>query len=113
MTSERLPSLAQDYFIALMFSVHLIGFATLSDNFAPFLETRSKPIRWIAGATFSVYLAHLPILHFLVALAHGVLPIASLVALTVLFCFLFAQFTERKKHVWKGFLERLWGIAMS
>jgi peptidoglycan/LPS O-acetylase OafA/YrhL len=113
LTSERLASLVQDYFIGLMFSVHLIGFATLSDAFAPFLETYSKQIRWIAGSTFSVYLAHLPIMHFLAALGRGVLPVASLVALTLLFCLVFAQFTERKKHVWKGFLERLWGIAIS
>ena len=105
-TSERLPSLAQDYFIGLMFSVHLIGFAALSDIFAPVLETYSKPIRWVAGATFSVYLVHLPIMHFLVALARRDLPIVSLVVLTLLSCLVFAQFTERKKHVWISFLER-------
>lgn len=104
---HRVPSLAQDYFIGLMFSAHLFGVATLSDRFAPLLEAYERPIRWIAGATFSVYLIHLPIMHFLVALTHGAFPIAGTVALTVLLCFVFAQFTERKKHVWKSALERM------
>jgi len=104
---DRMPSLAQDYFIACMFSIHLVGFASLSATFAPALERYSRPIRWIAGATFSVYLIHLPIMCFLVALGRGALPVAGLVALTLLLCFVFAEFTERKKHIWTRVLGRM------
>jgi peptidoglycan/LPS O-acetylase OafA/YrhL len=104
---ERLPSLGQDYFIATMFSIHLLGFASLAERFAPFLERHSRLIRWIAGATFSVYLTHLPIMCFLVALGRGALPVAGLVALTLLSCFAFAEFTERKKHIWTRLAGRI------
>src|SRR5438067_13912666 len=36
----RLPSLAQDYSLGLMFSVHLVGFAALVDTFADRKSTR-------------------------------------------------------------------------
>jgi peptidoglycan/LPS O-acetylase OafA/YrhL len=106
-TVDRVPSLVQDYFIACMFSIHLIGFASLSSTFAAALERYSRPIRWIAGATFSVYLTHLPIMCFLVALGLGALPVAVLIALTLLICFVFAEFTERKKHFWTSNIERM------
>ena len=52
----RLESTAQDYFLAALFSVHLIGLSAVSSTFAPWLERYSRSIRWIAGATFSLYL---------------------------------------------------------
>ena len=107
LTRGRLPSLAADYFVGIMFSIHLIGVASLSGTFAPFLERYSKPIQWIAGATFSVYLMHLPIMHFLVALTRGRISIASLVIATLATSFLVAQYTERKKHVWKRMFQKL------
>ena len=105
---DRFPSLAQDFAVnGQSFSIHLIGVASLSDTFGPFLERHSMEIRWIAGATFSVYLVHLPICHFFVALTHGALSLVSVVALTLMSCLVFAEFTERKKYVWKNILQKM------
>ena len=60
---DRLRSTGQDYLLSALFSAHLIGFSTVSATFAPWFERHARPIRWIAGATFSLYLTHLPIMH--------------------------------------------------
>lgn len=102
---ERLLSVTQDYILSLLFASHLIGFASLSDHFGNFLWTYKSPIRWIAGATFSIYLFHMPILHFLAAAspfpigAPGTLII--LLAATIPICFLFAEISERRKEAWR------------
>jgi len=103
--AERLRSTGQDYFISILFSVHLTGFSTVSGTFAPWLERHAPCIRWIAGATFSVYLAHMPIMKLLAALSPW--PKASpwtlllLVAVTPIACLAFAEISERRKDLWR------------
>ncbi len=110
-TAVRLASTLQDYFIGAMFALHLIGFATVSDRFAPFLEKHARAIRWVAGATFSLYLIHMPLLHFMVAVSPW--PIESLMNFwwvliaTLVCCFAFAQVTERRKDFWHRLFTRL------
>ena len=109
--SERIISTAQDYFIAGLFCVHLIGFSGVSGSFSAGLERFSKAIRWVSGATFSLYLAHLPIMHCLSALsplpksstAHEMLLIFG----TVLGCFLFAECSERRKTIWRLLIVKM------
>ena len=43
-----------------MFCAHLISFTIISPTFARCLEEYSRFIHWIAGATFTLYLIHLP-----------------------------------------------------
>jgi peptidoglycan/LPS O-acetylase OafA/YrhL len=105
---SRFLSLGQDYFVGLLFSTHLIGFTIISDKFSGQLNKYARPIRWIAGATFSVYLAHLPVMTFLVALSP--LPtsspwmVALLIVMTVLGCFAFAEVSERRKDAWRRYI---------
>jgi peptidoglycan/LPS O-acetylase OafA/YrhL len=102
---ERVESMARDYLIAAAFALHVVGFAAVSASFAPWLERHAPAIRWVAGATFSVYLAHLPIMHMLAATS----PLtrsspANLVLLlfgTVAACLLFAEMSERRKEGWR------------
>ena len=102
---NRFLSLGQEYLIAGLFSIHLIGFASVSGAFASMLERHARLIRWISGATFSIYLAHLPIMHLLVAISpaprSSVLTLALMLALTPLACLLFAELSERRKEVWR------------
>jgi peptidoglycan/LPS O-acetylase OafA/YrhL len=102
--ASRLLSLLQDYFIAAVFSIHLIGFATVSSIFAPWLERHARTIRWIAGATFTLYLAHLPLLYFLSAVCpwpkSSYNRLGYLLVLTPLMCLLLAELSERRKAVW-------------
>jgi peptidoglycan/LPS O-acetylase OafA/YrhL len=102
---NRLWSFAQDYFIGLLFCVHVIGFKAVSHFFAQWLERYSKSIRYIAGATFSIYLTHLPIMHFLAAVSpwpkQSFLTVTFLIAVTILACFAFAEAFERRKDTYR------------
>ncbi|TPG44911.1 acyltransferase [Roseomonas nepalensis] len=102
-----------EYLIGALFATHLVGFHTVSDVFAGVLNRCARPIRWLAGATFSIYLYHLPVATFLTTvmgwdagswqsrtvLMLGVLPIVLLLA----------EFTERRKEPWRRLFTRLLG----
>ena len=70
----------------------------------------SKPIRWSAGHTFSLYLYHMP----LMVLVYWIVPYKrdnSLQKSLVLFaivvvCVLLSEITERQKHRWKAAVTR-------
>jgi peptidoglycan/LPS O-acetylase OafA/YrhL len=88
--------------LGLLVTFHLIGMATLSREW-----TAARPARlitWCAGASFSIYLVHYPVLQVLHAglpgLGHG-----GLFALTLLVCFLFAEVFERPLHLWRRLLR--------
>lgn len=108
---QRLQTLAQDYFLAAVFGMNIIGFSIVSTKFERNLTRCSKIIRWVAGATFSLYLMHLPIMHFLAALSPW--PKSSPWTLALLLigapagCMLYAGIFERRKDVWKRFFVSL------
>lgn len=105
LSPERLHDYAQDYIVAVLFTLHLIGFVAVSDWFAPLLLRCERPIRWIAGMTFSLYLFHVPLIHVVVALAPwpaDTWPTRSLVFFGVpLMVAALAQVTERRKAAWR------------
>ena len=108
---ERIESAARDYLIAATFASHLVGFAAVSAAFAPWLERHRRRIRWIAGATFSLYLAHLPIMHLVAASSpwprSSPLTLALLLVLTPLACLAFAELSERRKDLWRQLIVGL------
>jgi peptidoglycan/LPS O-acetylase OafA/YrhL len=119
LTLTRLLSTAQDYFLAVVFSMNIAGFVIISDIFAPWLERHAKTIRWFAGGTFAIYLAHLPIMHFLAALSPwpkaSPWTLALLLTTTPAACMAFAEISERRKHVWReviaAFIDSLASIT--
>ena len=102
---DRFRSTGQDYLIAALFSAHLIGFSTVSGTFDPWLERHARGIRWIAGATFTLYLAHLPIMHLLAAISpwpqSSLWTLCLLLTVTPLMCLAFAEVSERRKDIWR------------
>jgi peptidoglycan/LPS O-acetylase OafA/YrhL len=106
---ERLKSLGRDYLVAALFCLHIVGFARISTVFLPWLDRHAGRIRWIAGATFSIYLMHLPIMHVLAAASPW--PRASLLRLVLLLlatpaaCVLLAEVSERRKVAWRQAIE--------
>jgi peptidoglycan/LPS O-acetylase OafA/YrhL len=107
----------QNYFIGAIFFTHITGFVIVSRTGAlsRLLCSIEPVVRWIAGATFSIYLLHLPILYFLVAVLqfpkYETVDTVGLIAVTVTLCFCFAELFERRKHFWAGVTRQMLGIA--
>jgi peptidoglycan/LPS O-acetylase OafA/YrhL len=109
LTRVRLASYIQDYLIGFLFSLHLIGFASLANGDFFSLGTSERMVRWLAGAAFSLYLFHLPVLRLIMALApFGRSTIAlSFCApfLTFLCCLALAEISERRKELWRSIVR--------
>lgn len=90
--------------LGVLVCAHLTGMAGLLRN-RPLTQI-ARPVAWLAGGSFSLYLMHYPLLHFLHAalpdLGHG-----ALFGLTLLACFAFAELFERPLHLWRSTLRRL------
>ena len=103
------PELMQDYLVTVLFAGHLLGFNAVSRTFTV-PDRVAKSVRWVAGATFSLYLFHLPITQILTALSPW--PLASapnrvlLVGGTLVIAFALAELTERKKELWRVGMSR-------
>lgn len=101
----------QDYIIGFLFFVHLIGFRFSSHIISPVLQAFKRPIRWIAGATLTLYLFHMPLSQFLAAEAPW--PAASWQT-RLLICggvpvlvFVISECTERRKEIWRRGFQNL------
>jgi peptidoglycan/LPS O-acetylase OafA/YrhL len=104
------PELLQDYLVAALFAGHLLGFNALAGVFTV-PDRVAKIIRWVAGATFSLYLFHLPIGQILTVISPW--PLWSLSNRILVFggtlaiAFALAELTERKKEIWRASLSGL------
>jgi peptidoglycan/LPS O-acetylase OafA/YrhL len=107
--------LVQDYVVGVLFAGHLLGFSAIADIFTP-LTRFGPPIRWIAGATFTLYLMHLPTAQFLAALIPWPRQFwgtrVAIIVGTLVVVFVVAQVTERQKTRWRrGFAALLHATA--
>jgi peptidoglycan/LPS O-acetylase OafA/YrhL len=84
--------------IGVLVCAHLTGMAGLLRD-RP-LARLKLPMGWLAGASFSIYLMHYPLLQFLHAALPGI-GYAALFGLTVLACFAFAEIFERPLEFWR------------
>ena len=83
-----------DWIVAALFAVHLLAVARLLPKEAAGARVRS----WFAGATFSLYLTHFPVLVFAYAAARHAgydIPAVACVAVAVVVAFVFAEAFER------------------
>jgi peptidoglycan/LPS O-acetylase OafA/YrhL len=94
------------YVAGLPFAGTIVGFSFLKLSIADI----SRPVRWVSGGTFTLYLMHVP----LAVLLTTVLPpmplllrwfIVMTVILTV--SFVVARYTERRKSSWKRAISRI------
>ncbi len=102
----------QDYLVGSFFAVNLIGFQAAAERLGAPLLRQAARIRWLAGATFTLYLCHFPVAQFIVAFSpwpntdprsHALVWVGTLVAV-----FLLASVTERRKQAWRRLFERCW-----
>lgn len=111
------PNLLHDAIVALLFAAHLVGFDQLGAWFQPLLYAARGPIRWAAGATFTVYLLHLPVAQFLITVVPW--PPSSEITRIIMMpgvlaiLFLAAELTERRKSAWREWLVQLRGHVRS
>jgi peptidoglycan/LPS O-acetylase OafA/YrhL len=108
---DRLLPVVQHYGIGLLFAANLIGFQALTGIFLPIIERVARPIRWLAGATLTMYLLHMPVMHLVAALTpwppSSVAARATLIAAVPLLVILLAEITERRKAFWRTILRPL------
>jgi peptidoglycan/LPS O-acetylase OafA/YrhL len=96
-------------------ALNLVAFPSLERFLAPTLERFEKPIRWVAGATLSLYLYHYPLLYLFGAL-FKVQPGSpswvnlAIVVCTLACCFALSAVTESKKRLVRSWLEALWSL---
>jgi peptidoglycan/LPS O-acetylase OafA/YrhL len=77
----------------------------------------SKPVKWLAGGSFSLYLYHFPLLVMVRAMAPydktDALAKIAVFGFVVICSYILAQYTERRKDCWaRGFIA-LWRIMVN
>jgi peptidoglycan/LPS O-acetylase OafA/YrhL len=99
------PELPQDYVVAACFAVNLIGFHALSTQLKPYVSGDWRLLRWLAGATFSLYLFHEPLLRVLATVnpwaPNSVAGRILVAGGTLAAVFALAEVTERRKGAWR------------
>lgn len=102
----------QDAIVGPLFVAHLVGFNAAARRLGPWLLRHARTIRWTAGASFTLYLCHMPIAQFLLACAPwpSTDPRTRLLVFTgtLVAVFVFAEFTERRKTAWRRGFEYLY-----
>lgn len=104
---------AWNFVVGLLVAIHLRAVWRLTREIAmPIAEPVQKVVRWLAGASFSIYLVHYPVMQLAGSVLPADLPARGLVILLVVLavCFLFAEAFERPLFQFRGALRR--GRAM-
>jgi peptidoglycan/LPS O-acetylase OafA/YrhL len=101
------------YYYALggLISLNFIGFSIMSQVISDFAARIAKPVRWLAGATFTFYLMHVPVAVMLVAISPWP-PQSSITRIivlggTILVVLLLAELGERRKTWWRDVFATL------
>lgn len=112
---EGIKSLAHYYALSILFAVNIVSFAWCSSKFSIILDFFSEPIRWMGNRTFSLYLFHMPITQFIVAVIPT--PPSSWQTRVLVFLgvpvvtMLLAEVTERRKEFWRRGFSALFDLA--
>jgi peptidoglycan/LPS O-acetylase OafA/YrhL len=101
-----------DYGLGLLVALNFLSFDFSATYWAKLARSIRSPVRWLAGATFTLYLLHVPVAQFLAAISPwqvGTLPQQIfVVGGTLIVVFLVAEYTERRKTAWRKAISRLW-----
>jgi peptidoglycan/LPS O-acetylase OafA/YrhL len=100
-----------DYITGILFAISVVALDAFGGKLPTVAGTLQKPIQWIAGATFAIYLFHYPLGYFLMkslGFTPDSVPKTFLLALIVLgTCFALAEVTERRKLAYRAAIESL------
>lgn len=99
-----------DYLMGLAIAAMFVALRPLAERSGVGLERMRRPIKWLAGFSFSLYLLHWPILSALAMLgvSVGTNPFAfgAMIAGILAFCALSAQLTEYRSRDIRSWLTR-------
>lgn len=97
-----------DYLLGLIVAANFVGARAIAPVLGRVLLPLAKPIRWLAGYTFSLYLMHQPLLLFFGAAIDGdprsplyFLAVLGAILVTV---WLVGSFTEGRRHLLRAWL---------
>ncbi|TVV72917.1 acyltransferase family protein [Sphingomonas solaris] len=107
---HKLRDLPGDFFVAGLFAASILGIdAACRERAVPAALMRG--VQWIAGATFTLYLMHVPIAQAFLSLVPVRLDTAAgkvaLLATILLATLAIAEVTERRKQGWQRLFTRL------
>jgi peptidoglycan/LPS O-acetylase OafA/YrhL len=104
---------AYNYGLGLLICLHLVGFSIMSELVSGVALKAAKPVRWLAGATFTFYLMHMPVALLLCALCpwppESTATRLIVIGGTPLVILLLAELGERRKAWWR----RLFALLLS
>lgn len=100
------------YILGFLVGMQIIGFHACSQLFDTLLAAIEKPVKFIAGGSFSLYLYHYPLLvllaHFLKPAADDTFSSVLIIGLTLIGCFGLSFVTERKKNEVRKLVRFCW-----
>jgi peptidoglycan/LPS O-acetylase OafA/YrhL len=108
--NEAADTALAKYGIGIVFAANLVAFQGLGKP-AQWILPLEKPIAWLSGMTFSLYLFHVPVATFLTTLIPW--PLTSAISRVVLIGGTFlvvaalAEVTERRKKPWRNMFSWL------
>jgi peptidoglycan/LPS O-acetylase OafA/YrhL len=101
---DRIPA---DYVTGIAFALNLFAFPSIAHRFGAALRFAARPIRFLAGLTFSLYLLHYPVMKFLATVLPwgpgAMVTRATILVVTALVVLVAAALFERRKSAWRRF----------
>lgn len=100
-----------DYLLTLLVFCNFAGMRQVAPSLAPVFQRLERPVKWLAGYTFTLYLLHQPLFLFWGAVfrgdprTHG--PWLAVTAATGASILVVGYFTENKRHHLKRAIERV------
>ncbi len=97
------------YIIGVLVAMHFTGAAVIAPRFAKVLSAGEKPIRYLAGYTFVLYLMHYPLLQFFTAISINVeqeaLQNAIVIFGSLATVWVLGAVTEKRKGDWRRMMQ--------
>lgn len=103
-----------DYIVGLVVAAQIVGVHALSADLWRWLRPIAPLVAWLAGASFTLYLLHFPLIHFIAAATpwpedHWATRLLVF-GLSPLIVLLVAEASERRRHVWRRAMATLPGL---
>ena len=99
-----------DYPLALIIAANFLGFRSVAHRCTAFLVPLEKPIRWVAGFTFSLYIFHQPLIQFFAAVINGnpnnAVFYFQVIACTFATIVIVVSYFERQRHPLRQYLKQ-------